>query len=314
MARAGANSEAGAVTSRPVRRDDYASIVRLLQQTVAESPPGHNWDLRRWEGTCWYHPDEGGNPGWHEHSRIWQTASGRTVGLVHADGTGFAYLEIDPGHRHLEPEMIAWAEDHLAGPLEGGGRQVHVLAFAYDAYRQDLLAERGYERTASGIVHRQLRLDRVALREPSPAEGYMVRETIPGAEDAGQIAELLNAAFGRTFHTALEYERFTQRATSFRRELDLVAVAPDGRIAAYVGVPYDEPNRRGIFEPVCTHPQHRRLGLASALMREGLLRLRALEARSAIVETGSANPANRLYESIGFTEAYEAWFWRREWA
>jgi ribosomal protein S18 acetylase RimI-like enzyme len=314
MAPAADDGMAGAVTSRPVRRDDYASIVRLLQKTVQESPPGHNWDLRRWEGTCWYHPDEGGNPGWHENSRIWQTASDRTVGLVHADGIGFAYLEIDPGYRHLEPEMIAWAEDHLAGPLEGGGRQVHVLAFAYDADRQDLLAERGYEQTASGTVHRQLRLDRVALREPSPAEGYMVRETIPGAEDAGQIAELLNAAFGRTFHTALEYECFTQRATSFRRELDLVAVAPGGRMAAYVGVPYDEPNRRGIFEPVCTHPQHRRLGLASALMREGLLRLRALGARSAIVETGSANPANRLYESIGFTEAYAAWFWRRQWA
>ena len=281
---------------------------------MAEAPPGSNWDIRRWEGTCWYHPEEGGNPGWHAHSRIWLTASGRAVGLVHPDGVGFPYLEIAPGHRHLEPEMIDWAEEHLAAPREGGGRQVHVLAFAYDAYRQDLLAERGYERTASGIVHRRLRLDRIALREPSPAEGYVVRETLPGGEDAGQIAELLNAAFGRTFHTALEYERFTQRATCFRRELDLVAVAPDGRLAAYVGVPYDEQNRRGIFEPVCTHPQHRRRGLAEALMREGLTRLRALGARDAIVETGSANPANSLYESVGFSEAYEAWFWRREWA
>ncbi len=40
----------------------------------------------------------------------------------------------------------------------------------------------------------------------------------------------------------------------------------------------------------------------------------ALGARDAIVETGSANPANRLYEGIGLAEAYEAWFWQREWA
>lgn len=304
----------GAVTSRPVRRDDYESIVRLLQETVAVAPPGHNWDIRRWEGTCWYHPDEGGNPHWPEHSRIWLTAPGRAVGLVHPDGKGFPYLEIDPGHRHLESEMISWAEEHLAGSREGGGRQVHVLVFDYDIDRQRLLDERGYERMAWGIVHRQLLLDRVAPREPSSTEGYTVRETIPGGEDAGQIAQLLNAAFGRTSHTALEYERFTQRAASFRRELDLVAVAPDGRLVAYAGIPYDEQNRRGIFEPVCTHPQHRRRGLAEALMREGLLRLQALGALSAIVETGSANPANRLYESVGFTEAHAAWFWRREWA
>ena len=39
-------------------------------------------------------------------------------------------------------------------------------------------------------------------------------------------------------------------------------VAPDGSFAAYVGIPYDEANRRGIYEPVCTHPDHQRQGLA----------------------------------------------------
>lgn len=60
-----------------------------------------------------------------------------------------------------------------------------------------------------------------------------------------------------------------------RPELDLVAVAPDGRFAAYVGIPYDEFNQRGIFEPVCTHPDHRQKGLAKVLVQEGLHRLKA---------------------------------------
>ena len=83
--------------------------------------------------------------------------------------------------------------------------------------------------------------------------------------DCQQIADLLNAAFNRTFHNPWEYQNFARRAPSFRNELDLVAVAPDGTFAAYVGIPYDEANRLGIFEPVCTHPDHLRRGLARAL-------------------------------------------------
>jgi len=78
-----------------------------------------------------------------------------------------------------------------------------------------------------------------------------------------------------------------------------------------VGLTWDPANRRGIFEPVCTHPDHRRRGLALALMRGGLLRLRALEAAGAYVESGSGEPANALYDAVGFTEAYLGHYWRK---
>ena len=158
------------------------------------------------------------------------------------------------------------------------------------------------------------------------------------------MADLLNAAFGRTFHNAAEYHNFTLRAPCFRPELDLNSVpsetrrktfevsetskvcacrfrrgnglvveAPGGALAAYVGIPYDAVNRRGIFEPVCTHPDHRRRGLAAALMQEGLLRLRSLGAVDATVDTGDMTPANRFYDSMGFTEAYRGVTWRKVW-
>jgi len=66
-------------------------------------------------------------------------------------------------------------------------------------------------------------------------------------------------------------------------------------------------------EPVCTHPDHRRKGLAQALMQEGLLRLRDLGALEASVDTGNMLPANRFYDSIGFTEAYRGYAWRKVW-
>jgi ribosomal protein S18 acetylase RimI-like enzyme len=86
--------------------------------------------------------------------------------------------------------------------------------------------------------------------------------------------------------------------------MDLVAEATGGAPAAYVGVCWDEPNRLGIFEPVCTHPDHLRRGLARSLMQRGLALLHRRGARSVMVETGDQEAANALYDGLGFTEAY----------
>ena len=296
-----------AVQSRAVQPQDFERIRDLLVKTLAIAPLGFNWDIRRWEGMRWYDWRAAGNPDWHKDSQLWETGAGEPVGLVHPDGIGFPYLEIHPDYRYLEADMITWAEAHLTGPApDNAGRELQFLVYDYDVHRQRILAERGYQEMPYGGVIRHLRLGQQPLAEPDLAEGYTMRTPQPeDDQDAQQIADLLNAAFNRTFHTALEYQRFTRRATCFRAELDLVAVAPDGRFAAYVGIPYDEFNKHGIFEPVCTHPDHRQKGLAKAVMQEGLRRLRAWGAVDVVVETGDMIPANRLYDSLGFTEMYK---------
>ena len=132
-------------------------------------------------------------------------------------------------------------------------------------------------------------------------------------DDCKRIAAVLNAGFDRTFHTDLEYATFVTKSPSFRHDLNLVAEAPDGSFACHVGVTYAEANGYGIFEPVCTHPDHRRKGLARGLMFEGLRRLKALGAADVYVGTGDAIAANELYESIGFAEAYKGYTWRKVW-
>ncbi len=302
------------VVSHLVQRKDYERIRHLLLETLAITPVGFNWDIRRWEGKCWYDPEENGNPNWHKDSQLWETRDGHLIGFVHPDGIGYAYLEVHPDYRYLEAEMITWAEAHLTELKEDGlGRQIQFFVFAYDAHRQRLLEERGYTQMSYGGVIRHMRLGEQPLSRPRLAPGYTLRATQPeDPQDAQQIANLLNASFKRDFHNALEYQQFTRRATCFHRELDLVAVAPDGQFAAYVGIPYDEFNRRGMFEPVCTHPDHQQKGLAKALMQEGLHRLKQWGAQAVVVETGDMIPANRLYTSMGFTEMYKGYYWLRE--
>ena len=69
---------------------------------------------------------------------------------------------------------------------------------------------------------------------------------------------------------------------------------------------FDEVNLVGLFEPVETDEGFRRLGLARAVITEGLHRMRAAGMRTARVEHDITNaPAAALYESLGFTIAFE---------
>ncbi len=300
------------VTSRPYRDDaDFRHIRQLCIDTYPITPVAWNWDVRRWEGQRYYSADPAPDPRWLEWIRLWETADGRLVGVAHPENRlGEVFLQLLPDFRHVEEEMVAWCEEHLAAEDEGG-RRLHLYVHDYDAPRRRLLRERGWQQGEGWGVARRLRLGTRLPPVPSLPPGYRLRETRRDPADDQGIADLLNAAFGRTFHTAAEFRGFTINAPSYRRDLDLAAEAPGGVLACYVGLTWDPTNLRGMFEPVCTHPEHRRRGLALALMREGLRRLAALGAADAYVENGDMEPANALYEAAGFTEAYLGHYWQK---
>ena len=284
----------------------------LLVRTAPITPIGFNWDVRRLDGRYFYHRRQEENWLFRRSIGLWERDDGDLVGFVLSEAKDDAHLQVHPDYRHLEAEMIGWALENLVAPAEDGRQRLDVYVYEYDALRQRLLSEQGFEKTADWGMIRHMRLGARPLAPPALAGGYALRTTHPeDPADCQRIADLLNAAFGRTFHNADEYRNFTRHAPCFRQELDLVAEASDGAFAAYVGIPYDDANRLGIFEPVCTHPDHRRKGLAESLMREGLLRLRSMGAHDVTVDTGDMEPANRLYDSLGFTEAYRGYTWRK---
>ena len=304
------------ITARLMQQDDdYTQMRHLLLDTVPITPIGFNWDMRRLDGKRFYNADLAANRLLQRPVQLWEAGDGRLAGYVVSESPGDAHLQVHPDFRYLEVEMVAWAEANLAVvPQAGGARELEIYVYEYDALRQQIFTARGYEKLSYGGMCRHMRLGAQPLPVPEVADGYTLRTTDPAdLDDCQRIADLLNAAFGRDFHNAQEYQHFAQYAPCFRRDLDLVMVAPDGSFAAYIGVPYDDANRRGIFEPVCTHPDHQRKGLARALMFEGLHRLRAIGALDATVDTGDAVAANAFYTAMGFTEAYRGYAWRKVW-
>ncbi len=302
------------VISRSCRDDeDFWRVRRLLVETYPITPTGFNWEIRRWDGYRFYNSNPDLDPRWKELVHLWETKDGKLVGVVHPEGTGDAHLELHPDFRHIEEDMIEWAQDNLASPVQDGHvRKLCMFLSEYDSFRYRLLEEFGYEKTTSSEVQRRLRFGNKFIPPAIIPSGYVLRTTRPDDQDDCQrIADLLNTAFKRDFHTAEEYRVFSAKAPCFHHNLDLVAVAPDGSFAAYVGVPYIEENRYGVFEPVCTHPDHLRKGLARSLMLEGFRRLKTLGAVDVYVGTGDQIAANELYNAIGFTEAYKKSMWQK---
>lgn len=243
---------------------------------------------------------------------LWETDNGQIVAFVTPESRGHAYLQVHPRFRtpELETEMLQAAEIHLAEPDAEGQRQVTVWAHRTDALRIQVLHRRGYERGdwPEYQFRRSLADDIPAVH---PAPGYNIRSL-------GDHTELPARSWlsWRVFHPDEPDENYrgwewypdVQRCPLYRRDLDLVAVAPGGELVAFATVWYDDVTRSGYFEPVGTSPDHRRKGLGKAILTEGLLRLQRLDASYATV-AGYSEPALSLYRSVmqSGESLYERW-------
>ena len=108
---------------------------------------------------------------------------------------------------------------------------------------------------------------------------------------------------------AIEERKLMQSAPNYRRDLNIVAEAPDGNFVSYCGMWYEPVHEIAYVEPVCTDPDYRRKGLASAAVLEGIRRCGQQGARVAYV--GAIRP---VYLAIGFRQIYNRSAWRREWS
>ena len=146
--------------------------------------------------------------------------------------------------------------------------------------------------------------------EPRVPAGYALRHVGGGADLERRMA-VHRAAFAPSRMSAAKH-RGVMGSQTYRPDLDLIVLAPDGSFAAFCIVWLDEANGLGVFEPVGTHPEHRRRGLGMEGLREGMRRVRALGARTAFVTSlGSAEPANALYDAVGLPvmDQNRAWQW-----
>ena len=88
-----------------------------------------------------------------------------------------------------------------------------------------------------------------------------------------------------------------QSAPLYRRDLDVIAVASDGSIAAFCTIFYDDYTRSAVTVLVGTAVEHWRRGLGKAVITEGLRRLKEMGC-TLVFSTAHNEPADFLYHSV----------------
>jgi GNAT superfamily N-acetyltransferase len=246
---------------------------------------------------------------------LWETADGQIAAVLNPEGEGDAHLQVHPGLRtpELEDEMLAVAEAHLATDRDGK-RLLVAWSDSEDALRLAVLKRRGYSR--GKWAPREWRRDLYAPIPDAPIPpGYTVRSL-------GEAHELPARSWAswRGFHPDEPDEDYQgwdwylniQRCPLYRRDLDIVAVAPGGEIASFSTFWYDDVTRSAYIEPVATVPEHQRLGLARATITEGLRRVKRLGATRAFVCGYEPGP-NALYSSVLSTDHDQSEQWVKRW-
>jgi mycothiol synthase len=281
-------------------KDDAMRLRQLLIDSYKIMGREFNWETRRWEGSFWYTSDTNlANPDWGANTHIWENAEGLIVGAAVPDGPGDVALQIHPEYRELEDDILQWSEENLTTTNDAGQHKLFVWTFDWDDNRQERLARRGYQRHNDWFWQYRRRDMSDPVPECKIAEGYTIRSLEATMDDTRRWVTCTGIVFGHS-NPPEHYRNFQLNSPSHNYDLHIVSETPDGSIAAFAGLTVDEENRSAVFEPVGTHPDHRRQGLARGVMYEGLRRLQKLETAD-VVYVANWGPADsaKLYAAVG---------------
>ena len=242
---------------------------------------------------------------------IWENEAKQIKASLTIDGKAQAYLQIHPNYRSAElmQEMIVVAEQNLYGVgKESKRRFINIWVHEPDEIRQDILTRRGYKRedNPEEQAHKfRCLLDR-DLPEISLPEGFTVRAIGDGQIDP-QDWKGRSWAWWRGFHSeeALgnydgKWERTIKMYMSmpmYRRDLDIVVIDPNGKVAASCILWFDDVTGMGQFEPVAVMPKYHRQGLGKAMMLKGMHTIKIMGATMVGVH-GFSVAATGLYSSL----------------
>jgi ribosomal protein S18 acetylase RimI-like enzyme len=262
--------------------------------------------------------------GWHPGGLGWALARNKLAQEVvifdDADGlAGWAALDqpgsllaqLDPSRPEAATQIVEWFLDAAEG------LELSVEVMDGDDALSGALDRRGFRRAAeAGPV---CGMSRPALaRAPSLPGGYTVR-CVQAAETSARV-EVHRAAWlpaslpwhpehrprtepGATSDFNERAYEAVRRTWLYDPELDLVAVDPDGNLAACCIAWFDPTTGVAEIEPLGVVPEHRRRGLAGALCREVAARVGATGGREVFINTAPdvAYPASSgAYAKAGF--------------
>lgn len=291
---------------RPYNREkDFSAIYNFLIEIYQPKEVHLNWLAPRWEYA-------------HFHPFIWELdltrfgiaeKDGQIIGIVHFESNqAEVYTQVRPGYKHVRIELLNYAEETDYRGMSRSRNKPFRVVFVneFDKAFEEEVAARGYEKWPDfGEVNSLYPLDK-EIPAPILPEGYRL-QSLADENDFRKINQVLWRGFnhpGDPPEEEIEGRKFGQQAPNFRKDLTIVAVAPNGNYASYCGMWYIPENKAAYLEPLATDPDYRRMGMGKAVVMESMRRVQALGAE--VCWVGSGQP---FYTALGFEIMFTVYPW-----
>ncbi len=298
--------------SRPIRSEadklamsTLAHEARPAQLHVADLP----WRLSSWA------LDEP------ENTRLWYDAAGRMLGwaVLQTPFWTIDYICHPEAEEHLHPEILAWSESRARACLQTsyGHPFWIVVVFSDQGLRIRQLEAAGFANQADvgEDSWSKVYLERPAslpVSQAALADGFTIRP-LAGKAEVPAYVEMHQRTF-ESKNMQVGWRLRTLQHPHYRPDLDLVAVAPDGRLAAFcIGWLDGNDPSIGQIEPMGVHPDFRKYGLGWVVLAECMRRLQAHGVTRIVLETDlERNAALLVYKSSGFQIRRDVLVYRKD--
>jgi len=244
-----------------------------------------------------------------EHIRLWDNDAGQLIAYAILGEDPSFDCQVRPEYewRGIETDALAWAETQLNklrqlddnrwdSELVSGSRQDDFRRIAF-------LEEHGFHYSGKFAEVNMLRTLSAVLPALEVPNGCQVRSMADGEDIDGRAAAQREVWQPWTVGNinAVDYA-YLMRLPGYHPDLDVVSIAPDGSIAAYVNGWIDPVNLIGDIGPVGARPAYRRQGLTRLAIGETIRRMQKYGMNRLCISTGVSNtPALNLYSSLGFS-------------
>lgn len=289
----------------------HTQLVELRQfliETYQHTDTLRNWEPRRLEGTAFHNApsalatvEQRMCTEW----VVWHDTNHHIVGALFSEYPNGFYPQLHPQHLDVIPLMMDYLRHNRAPSID-------VWCHADNALLAHALSNAGFVQTADFQTQKRMDLTTHQLHLPPIPAGYRLTTMTTDTYATDQMGVLLNNAFRRTIHSGAEYRTFQQMAPSYRREYDTVIYDQHGTLVANAGITVHLDASFAVIEPVATHTDHQRRGLARAAIIAGLIRAQRAGIHTAWIEAWHANSAaNHTYNHVGFVDVSQQYCWRR---
>jgi len=284
-------------------KEEYFQMRDLLIESIKHSEKPLNWLIGRldnWRYSAFTDKIKEDPEYYQNNAHLWRNDEGKLIGyFIIEDGKNYFDVQIDPQYRSIEKDIYSWIVKNLAEKK----KKLITSIYSWDENRIKLVSDLGF--INKGPLAVDFRYDtEFYLNDLEIGEKYHF-ETFSDNYNYKNHIETQRLAFGRT-KDQLSREWFETKcmAPGYSSDWDFIVVDNKGEHLAFCLAWLDPENMIAELDPVGTHPDHRRKGLAKAVINNCFVKLRNNGINKAQV-LGFTDLTKGLYRSLKPVEEYE---------